>query len=388
MRVYVDHSHMWRHVTGLERVTRQLFSPEAMAPLDVVPVRASRMAEMLAKQVFGLPLRLMRSPSALLLCPGFPPSPLLHAFGDRVIPYIHDVFLLSRRRDLNWRAKAYSAWPFGLAVRRLRRFMVNSADTATKLSAYCPDDAEIILYRPAALNNLALNASPRVGRQGTAGTLRLVALGTVEPRKNLLAAGAIIGALREQGYANATLEVIGRRGWGDDWAKLSTMPGVVLHGYQADQQATAILDRADALISTSHEEGLGLPLLEAQYGGLPIIAPDQPVFREVLDRSGIFIDPAHPRAAADALVAAFAQEGWRDFFISLASANLRRWNDLAAVDRVRVIDRLMELGQSCKRRAGMGNSRMVPTRPVADVIRDGSGFSETIMGEQNAGRAE
>src|SRR5262245_45528695 len=114
MRVYIDHTHLWRHVTGLERITLQLFSEEALAPLDTVPITASRMAGMLLTQNFGLAGYLMRSPSALLLCPGFPPAPLLHLFGQRVIPYIHDVFLLSRRNDLNWRAKAYLAWPFGL----------------------------------------------------------------------------------------------------------------------------------------------------------------------------------------------------------------------------------------------------------------------------------
>jgi glycosyltransferase involved in cell wall biosynthesis len=345
MRVYVDHSHLWRHVTGLERITLQLFSAEALAPIDAVPIRASRMSEMLAKQNFGLPARLMRSPSALLLCPGFPPMPLLHAFSGRVIPYIHDVFLLSRRRDLNWRAKAYSAWPFGLAVHRLRRFLVNSADTAAKLRAYCRVDAEITLYRPPAVNNLDLSVGDRAARPVGQRSLRLVAIGTVEPRKNLTAAGAIVGALRAGGFSDATLEIVGRRGWGDDWEKLAKMPGVVLHGYQADREAAAIVDRADALISTSHEEGLGLPLLEAQYGGLPIIAPDQPVFREVLDRSGIFIRPDRPRDAAEKIAAAVSQEGWRAAFIGRASSNRDRWNQLAASDRSRVIELLMRLGR-------------------------------------------
>jgi glycosyltransferase involved in cell wall biosynthesis len=346
MPIYVDHSHLWRHVTGLERITLQLFSRETLAPLEVVPVGARRMSGMLATQTLGLPVRLMAAPSALLLCPGFPPTPLLHLFGDRVIPYIHDVFLLSRRQDLNWRARAYSAWPFGLAVRRLRHFLVNSTDTATKLRGYCRDDAEITLYRPAACNTLGLSPAERAGRPAAPDALRLVAVGTVEPRKNLVAAGAIVGALRERGFPEATLEVIGRRGWGDDWTLLSAMPGVTLHGYLPDEEATAVLDRADALISTSHEEGLGLPLLEAQYGGLPVIAPQQPVFREVLGGSGIFIDPADPRAAAGTIAAALTQEHWRAAFIGQASTNLRRWNELAASDRGRVIEWLTRFSRA------------------------------------------
>ncbi len=344
MRVYVDHTHVWRRITGLERVTLQQFSKDALAPLDVVPIEAARLSQMVLMQNFGLPVHLARAPASLLLCPGFPPTPLLHLFKGRVIPFIHDVFLLSRRADLNWRAKAYLSWPFGLAVRGLPRFLVNSADTATKLARYCQDDAEIIVYRPRVDNHFELNAIGRAARPHRPARLRFVALGTVEPRKNLAAAGKIIGALREQGI-EATLEVIGRRGWGDDWQRLSAMAGVVLHGYQPDRNAAAILDAADALICTSHEEGLGLPLLEAQYAGLPIIVPDQPVFREVLDRSGLFIDPSRPGAAAEAIARILAVADWRPRAAALAAQNLKRWNDMAASDRGRVIERLSALGR-------------------------------------------
>lgn len=96
MTIYVDHTHVGRHVTGLERITLELFSPEALAPLDVIPVLAQGTGRMVAAQTFGLPTRLLDS-SSILLCPGFPPSPLLWPFAARVIPYIHDIFLLSRR---------------------------------------------------------------------------------------------------------------------------------------------------------------------------------------------------------------------------------------------------------------------------------------------------
>ena len=40
MAIYVDHTHLGRHVTGLERITLELFSPAALAPLEIVPVTA------------------------------------------------------------------------------------------------------------------------------------------------------------------------------------------------------------------------------------------------------------------------------------------------------------------------------------------------------------
>jgi glycosyltransferase involved in cell wall biosynthesis len=350
MTVYVDHTHLGRHVTGLERITLELFSSDALAPHEITPVTARGTARMITTQTFGLPLRLT-DPSSILLCPGFPPSPLLRPFAARVIPYIHDIFLLSRRSDLNRRARLYMAPSFRLTVRSYPRFLVNSADTKRKLAAHCRPDAEITLYRPPVRNVFDLRPDRRIEGVGGSSPLRVVALGTVEPRKNFVAAAKVLAALRAHGFSDATLEIVGRRGWGDDWNILEQSPGVVLHGYQPGDRVREILQGADIFICTSHEEGLGLPLLEAQYAGLPIIAPDAAVFREVLDRSGIFIDPGDPAVAASAIAAALSEPQWRTSFAARDAENLARWNALAASDRNAVIDLITALSQPRTRAA-------------------------------------
>jgi len=335
MAIYVDHTHLGRHVTGLERITLELFSAAALAPLDIVPVTAQSTRQMVTKQTFELPMRLAAS-SSILLCPGFPPSPLLRPFASRVLPYIHDIFLLSRPADLNRRAKLYMAAPFRLALHRYPRFLVNSGDTGRKLAAHCRPDAAITLYRPPVRNVFDLESNGRTERD--AQPLRLVALGTVEPRKNFVAAARITSALRARGFPDATLDIVGRRGWGDDWQMLEAFPGVTLHGYQPTRRVQQLLQDADIFICTSHDEGLGLPLLEAQYGGLPVVAPDAAIFREVLGVSGIFVDPADPVAAAMRIEAMLSQRRWRSRYVSVATQNLKRWNALAIADRDAVIN--------------------------------------------------
>ena len=343
MAIYVDHTHLGRHVTGLERITLELFSPAALAPLDVVPVTAHGTRQMVTTQTFGLPMRLAASSSSILLCPGFPPSPLLRPFASRVLPYIHDIFLLSRPADLNRRARLYMAAPFRLALRRYPRFLVNSIDTRQKLAAHCRPDAAITLYRPPVRNIFELNSKARAERDTR--PLRLVALGTVEPRKNFVAAARILGALRARGFPGTTLDIVGREGWGGDWRTLQNVPGVTLHGYQPGERVRQLLDDADIFICTSHDEGLGLPLLEAQYGGLPIVAPDASVFHEVLGISGIFVDPADPSAAAFKIAATLSRRQWRSHYIAQASQNLRRWNALASADRDKVIGLIAALAE-------------------------------------------
>lgn len=343
MTIYVDHTHLGRHVTGLERITLELFSKAALAPLAVKPVDSRGTAGMMAAQTLGLPARLAASKAALLLCPGFPPSPPLWPFRARVLPYIHDDFLLTRAADLNIRAKLYMATPFAIAVRHYPRFLANSRDTQRRLAQHIRPDAEITLYRPPVRNVFDLQSDTRAARDPVPAPLRLVALGTVEPRKNFLAAAQIVGRLRRLGFKDASLDLVGRAGWGDDWAALERMPGVTLHGYQPADAVTRILDKADLFICTSHDEGLGLPLLEAQYAGLPVAAPDAPVFREVLDASGIYIDPSDPGAAAARITAALKEPAWRARHAGAAAANLARWNAQAAQDHGHVIELIARL---------------------------------------------
>ena len=337
MTIYIDNTHLGRHVTGLERITLELFSADALAPLVIVPVTAHGIRQMLTTQNLSLPIRLA-APSSVLVCPGFPPSPMLRPFASRVLPYIHDDFLITRRAELNTKARLYMAGPFKLALRHYPRFLANSNDTRRKLAAHCRADAEVTLYRPPVRNVFGLEPEARAERDSHPQPLRLLALGTLEPRKNFMAAANILSALRAQGFPGATLDIIGRQGWGNDWQMFETMPGVALHGYQPGYRVKQLLRRADLFVCTSHDEGLGLPLLEAQYGGLPIVAPDASVFREVLGDSGVYIDAADPVSAASQIAAILSARGWRARYVALAEQNLARWNAMADRDRDVVID--------------------------------------------------
>ena len=342
----VDATHLGgRAVTGIERITLELFSERALAPLPVRMVGPFRggTAGLVAGQQLALPLRMLGRKGAIALCPGFPPAPLLGLFGARVIPYVHDLFLLTRRQDLSTRARLYMAPAFRRALRRLPRFFVNSRTTARQLARFARKDAQIHLYRPPVRNVFGLDARDRLGRRPPEKPLHLVALGTIEPRKNLMAAAELVGQLRACFDPHARLDIIGRPGWGGEAQKLRGKPGVNLCGYLAEDAVREKLAEADFLITTSHDEGLGLPLLEAQYAGLPVIAPDAPVFREVLESGGLFIDPQDPFGAALKIVTATRRPDWRPRFAEAAARNIRRWNDAARADAGRAIALLERL---------------------------------------------
>jgi glycosyltransferase involved in cell wall biosynthesis len=327
---------MGRRASGLERITRELFSAEALAPLTIRRSEASRSrVAMIHHQMIMNPILAMRSRTPIWAFPGYPPSPLFSIMRDRVVYYVHDLFLLEREQDLNRAARLYMVRPFRRAINRLRYFLVNSATTHRQLSKYVAADAEIRPYRPVVNNVFRLEG--REQRAVSADSSPLI-VGTL---------GTICHALSKELGRPVELHIIGRRGWGADHSTLARMPHVRLHGFLPDDEAREVIHTFDLFLCTSHDEGLGLPLLEIQYAGLPIVVPDQEVFREVLGSAGTYIDSRRPELAAQTIVAMLCRPAWRCEAAGLATANLARWNGQATEDHRAVVDFLTTL---CTRR--------------------------------------
>jgi glycosyltransferase involved in cell wall biosynthesis len=340
----IDCTHVGRRVTGIERITQEMFNARVLPDIPIQKFNAPKgRIFVVAAQMIALPIYLLLHPHDIFVFPGFPPSPVMGLTRERCVLYIHDLFLLTRRRDLNLAGKLYLAPLFAFAVRHLKYFFVNSENTGHALRNFCRQDAQIMLYRPHIRNIFDLSVGNRAERSIDPAILRVVAIGTVEPRKNYLAAANICAAIARQRGRPVELNVIGRQGWGSDWGELSKLPNVILHGALRDEQAREVIEAADIFICSSHDEGLGLPLLEVQHGGLPTVAPDLDIFREGLGTAGIYVDPDNPEQAASIIIKACVGANWRQRHATAAVGNLRRWNRLAAVDHDQVLSFLRQL---------------------------------------------
>jgi glycosyltransferase involved in cell wall biosynthesis len=114
-----------------------------------------------------------------------------------------------------------------------------------------------------------------------------IILGTIEGRKNhLLLLDVWERLIRKHGGAAPRLVIIGRRGWACDDVLERLDSGrfgdrVVETGALDDAAIAQRLASARALLFPSFAEGYGLPLVEALDAGVPVIASDLPVFREI-----------------------------------------------------------------------------------------------------------
>lgn len=331
--IYLDQTHLRGHVTGIERVTLDLFAPETLAPHAVRTITSGSLPGMIAAQHLALPLKTLRDRDALFLFPGFPPSPLCALAAERCLLYVHDTFLLTRPEDLSLRSRLYMSPSFALALRWCPNLFVNSRTTGEAVRAVCASRARVALLRPPVRDAFGLGNLPGPAPYRPGDTLRLLAIGTIEPRKNYPAALALTAALIRAGVS-AELHLVGRVGWGRHAFLDDPPPFLHRHGYLSDAGLRSLVASSHVLLSTSKAEGLGLPLLEVQHGGLPVVAPDDAVFREVLGSSGLLIPPEAPDAAAQALITWLSGDGLGRA-VEASRANVARWNAAAAEDGAR-----------------------------------------------------
>lgn len=115
-----------------------------------------------------------------------------------------------------------------------------------------------------------------------------VVLGTIEPRKNHLLLLQVWRQLVEElGESAPHLVIVGQRGWEceqvvDLLERCPALQGNVLELSRcSDAELANWLGHAQALLFPSFVEGFGIPLVEALTCGLPVIASDLPVFREI-----------------------------------------------------------------------------------------------------------
>jgi len=137
----------------------------------------------------------------------------------------------------------------------------------------------------------------------------LLMVGTVEPRKGHAQTLSACDILWREG-TDFNLVIVGKQGWQvDELAnRLHQHPE---HNHRlfwlqgiSDEYLDRIYAAATGCLMASEGEGFGLPLIEAARHGLPLLARDLPVFREVAgDHATYFPDDLGPEPLATAIAA-------------------------------------------------------------------------------------
>ena len=211
---------------------------------------------------------------------------------------VHDLAFLRYPDQVPARRRAWLIVATRASVRKAARVIAISQRTADDLCAWLglpADRVEVIPLAPSSRIVPVSGAALEVFRM-KAGIDRpyVLAVGTLEPRKNLPTLLRAFGRIRDE--VPHDLVLVGPEGWltGEirrTIAELDLGERLRMTGFVSDQELGGWYSAADLFVFPSHYEGFGLPAVEAMRCGAPVLASNSSCFPEVVGDAGVLIPP-------------------------------------------------------------------------------------------------
>ncbi len=233
------------------------------------------------------------------------------AGARRRIITVHDLNFLYYPQFLTAESRRYYADQIGWAVKTADHISADSEATRRDVIALLGvSPAKVTTVHLAANPVFAVDYAPEVVTATAAelgvGRGFILAVGTLEPRKNLPLLLRAYHRLRDEARLSVPLVLVGGKGWMYDEV-FYTIDALGLGDHVrhlsgvSDTQLAHLYRAAGALAFPSHYEGFGLPALEALHAGCPVVASDRGSLPEVVGEAGVLLPPDDIDAWCEAL---------------------------------------------------------------------------------------
>ena len=356
MRIGIDYTSAARQSAGIGRFTRELIraalaldedndyrllvagrQPVAQAHLPrasrgyrlvQTPISERNLVRLWHRLQIPLPVEVFLGRVDIFHSPDFVLPPVARAVK---VLTIHDLSFLRVPECADPRLRWYLGQVVPRSVRRADFLLADSESTRrdlVELLGVPPDRVQVIyggvdaMFAPVG----DAEALRRAREKYAHGRPFILAVGTLEPRKNYPTLIRAFARARQAARLPHALVIVGRKGWVyepifaavDD---LGLHDEVIFPGFVPDEELPALYNAADVLVTPSFYEGFGLPALEAMACGTPVIVSDVSSLPEVVGEAGVRIDPRDEAGLAEAIVRVVGDSALR---AGLREAGLRR----------------------------------------------------------------
>ncbi len=236
----------------------------------------------------------------------------------------------------------FAAW-YGFLLprlmRRVRSILTISEFSRARILHHVPEIADRVRVTPLAADPRFAPSAPDATadlrqRLGLPTPHYLVALGSLEPRKNLPRLIEAWRIAQSQIPDDISLVIAGGAGKAIVFGSqdFGTLPDrTILTGRIDDADLPALYTGAVASIYVSLYEGFGLPPLESMSCGTPVVASNAGSIPEVVGDTAALVDPLDTESIAHGIVRIVGDSGYRSELAqkALARSRLFNWDETA-----------------------------------------------------------
>jgi glycosyltransferase involved in cell wall biosynthesis len=234
------------------------------------------------------------------------------------VPIVYDLATFERDMRPNRRSQVIERLTLGLAVRRSAALLAISQATAEALIGRYPGAASRTVVAPLGVAPGLNGATPRLAAEETAKLPPpgfVLAVGTLEPRKNLPRLVAAYSAMDDELQRCHPLVVVGALGW-DTTGTLDALRSLgercQMLGYVSDEALAELYRRCAVFCYPSLGEGFGLPVLEAMAAGATVLTSNISSLPEVGGEAVAYADPARAQDISAQLQSLLRDEARRE----------------------------------------------------------------------------
>lgn len=279
-----------------------------------------------------IPYMERRVKADLIHFPAFPPG-----FFSKTpkVATIFDSTLWKGTERLSWKAKTYLAPLAGRALKNARKILTISENAKSEIAAAAkvPEEKISVSYlAPDPIFQKPVDGEKKRAVQARYGLPEkfVLSVATFEPRKNLPGLLKAFARLAQK-EPQARLVLAGRLAWGKNEilkriSKLKLEGHTWVLGYVPKEDLPALYALADFLAFPSFYEGFGLPVLEAQAVGTPVLCSNTSSLPEVAGRSAFFVDPYVEESVVEGLKQLWGNPALKKDLIQKGKENLTRFS--------------------------------------------------------------
>lgn len=163
----------------------------------------------------------------------------------------------------------------------------------------------------------------------------VLAIGTLEPRKNHRRLVEAFQALPVEIRARTQLVIVGAEGWGIVGDPFGGADRVVWTSYLSDDDMRALLSGATVFAYPSLFEGFGLPILEAMACEVPVITSATSSMPEVAGDAALLVDPTSVPDISAALARLLSDEALRQTLVARGRLQRTRFSNRRMAEQYR-----------------------------------------------------